>query len=175
MSTGLPLANFSMVSRCQSTISGHAASNACCCSGVRYQYQGCRASTVNGAKMPSRGASMLAHGVGGLAATRYLAVAVVAMTLFGASYVTVVSMNHSAIQRLASDDNRGRITSLWMMTFGICFPLGVLAQGAVAEVLGVRTALALVAGLLAVVLVYLSARHVLGRIDPPVSAAPVPR
>jgi MFS family permease len=113
--------------------------------------------------------------LGGLAATRYLAVAVGAMTVFGASYVTVVSMNHSAIQRLASDDNRGRITSLWMMTFGICFPLGVLAQGAVAEILGVRSALALVAALLAVVLVFVTMRGILPRIDPPVSGAPAPR
>ena len=113
--------------------------------------------------------------IGGLAATPYLAIAVVAMVVFGASYVTVVSIDHSAIQRLASDDNRGRITSLWLMTFGVCFPIGVLAEGAVAEAIGVRGALALVAALLAAVLAFVTLRGLLPRIDPPVNAEPAPR
>jgi MFS family permease len=129
--------------------------------------------------LPSRilagGFVLSALAIGGLAATPYVAIAVVAMVVFGASYVTVVSIDHSAIQRLVADHNRGRITSLWLMTFGVCFPLGVLAQGAVAEIIGVRGALALVAAFLVAVLVFVSLRRLLPRIDPPVSAAPAPR
>jgi MFS family permease len=113
--------------------------------------------------------------IGGLATAPHLAFAVVAMVVFGASYVTVVSIDHSAIQRLVDDEMRGRVVSLWLMTFGVCFPLGVLAEGLLAEAVGVRWALGAVAALLAAALAFVVARGLLPRIDPPVSAAPAPR
>src|SRR5262245_19587408 len=54
-----------MVSRRQATQAGHARSNSACSAEVRYQYQGCFASIVYSAKMPSRSASMFAQFVGG--------------------------------------------------------------------------------------------------------------
>src|SRR4051812_39395526 len=58
-----------MVVRCQSTIGPHAASNSAFLAGLRYQYHACLASTVNRAKMPSRGALMFAQFVGELPLT----------------------------------------------------------------------------------------------------------
>ncbi|MGH9026080.1 MAG: MFS transporter [Acidimicrobiia bacterium] len=124
---------------------------------------------------PSRilayGFVLSALAVGGLAVAPTLAPAVGAMVLFGAAYVIVVSIDHSAIQRLADDHNRGRVTSLWLMTFGVFFPIGVLAEGAAAEAFGVRVALGGVAALLVAVLVFVFARRLLPRINPATDAS----
>src|SRR5882724_9563204 len=63
---GLWSANFLMVSWYQATMGGHASSKAACSAAVRYQYQACLASRVYRAKMPSRGAAMVAQFTGGL-------------------------------------------------------------------------------------------------------------
>src|SRR6266498_1714653 len=51
----------------QATMGRHASSNSACSAEFRYQYQGCLASIVNRAKMPSCGASMFAQFTGGFA------------------------------------------------------------------------------------------------------------
>lgn len=102
----------------------------------------------------------------GLGLAPALGVGIVFMVIFGAAYVTVVSVDHSAIQTLTDDHIRGRITSLWLMVFGTCFPLGTLLQGVIADAVGVRTVLVGSASLVALALVALAFRHLLPRIDP---------
>jgi len=108
----------------------------------------------------------------GLGLSPGLAVGVVFMVVFGAAYVTVVAVDHNAIQALTDDRIRGRITSLWLMTFGIFFPVGTLLQGVLADAVGVRTVLVGSATLVAVALVFVVARGLLPRIDPATAPAP---
>src|SRR4030095_14357416 len=56
-----------IVLRCQATMGRHALLNSDFWASLRYQYQGCLALIVNSAKMPSRGALMLAQPAGGAA------------------------------------------------------------------------------------------------------------
>jgi MFS family permease len=95
--------------------------------------------------LPSRllggGLALTALSVFGLGLTPGLVVGVVFMVAFGASYVTVVAIDHSTIQALSDDHIRGRVTSLWLMTFGTGFPLGTILMGLIADVVGVRAVL----------------------------------
>lgn len=124
---------------------------------------------VDGVVLPSR---ILATGLGlavasltllGTATT--LPAGIVAMAVFGAAYVTVVAIDHSTIQRLASDRLRGRITSLWLMSFGAFMPAGTLVQGAITDRIGARAVLLGDAALLMVVLLSAATWRVLAHID----------
>ncbi len=97
---------------------------------------------------------------------RALAVGVFFMLAFGASYVTVVAIDHSTIQALSDDHIRGRVTSLWLMTFGTGFPLGTILMGIIADVVGVRAVLVAAGVLVALVLVGFASRRLLPYIDP---------
>lgn len=111
------------------------------------------------------GLGLTSLGLACLAAAPTYALAMVAMAIFGAAYVTVVAINHGAIQRLSDHAHRGRVTSVWLMTFGGCFPLGVITMGAAADRFGARRVLAIDAAIMACVLAYTTARHLLPRID----------
>jgi MFS family permease len=119
---------------------------------------------------PSRllagGLALTAVSVAGLGLAPVLAVGVLFMVAFGASYVTVVAIDHSTIQGLSDDHIRGRITSLWLMTFGTGFPLGTILMGVIADVVGVRAVLVAAGALVALVLVGFASRRVLPYIDP---------
>jgi len=93
-------------------------------------------------------------------------VGVLFMLAFGASYVTVVAIDHSTIQALSDDHIRGRITSLWLMTFGTGFPLGTILMGVIADVVGVRAVLVAAGALVALVLGGFAMRGLLPHIDP---------
>jgi hypothetical protein len=124
---------------------------------------------ADGVVAPSR---MLATGLG-LAAVSLLLLGtasalptgIFAMILFGAAYVTIVAIDHSAIQRLCEDRLRGRVTALWLMSFGACMPGGTLLQSAATDRIGARPVLLVDAGLLAVVLAAGLLLRVLPRID----------
>jgi len=120
--------------------------------------------------VPSRllagGLALAAFAVCGLGLAPVLAVGIVFMALFGAAYVTVVAIDHSAIQSLSDDRIRGRVTGLWLMTFGTAYSLGTITQGAVAEVVGVRAVLVGSAVLVAMLLGVFMARGLLSAIDP---------
>jgi predicted MFS family arabinose efflux permease len=114
----------------------------------------------------------LATGVGfgaaallGLAATTRYAPGVVAMVALGIAYLVVVSIDHGTIQTLTDDEHRGRVTSVWLMTFGLCMPIGVLGQGALADHIGVRSVLAIDGSILLTLLVVLLATRLLSRLD----------
>ncbi len=120
----------------------------------------------------------LATGVGfgsaallGLAAASRYTPGVFAMVALGVAYLVVVSIDHGTIQTLTDDEHRGRVTSVWLMTFGLCMPIGVLGQGALADHLGVRSVLALDGAVLLALLVVLVASGRLRRLDRAVEAA----
>ena len=125
--------------------------------------------------LPSRllagGLALTAASVLGLGLAPGLVFGVLFMVTFGASYVTVVAIDHSTIQALSDDHIRGRITSLWLMTFGTGFPLGTILMGVIADVVGVRAVLVAAGALVALVLTGFAARRLLPYIDPEAATA----
>jgi MFS family permease len=111
--------------------------------------------------------ALTAASVLGLGLAPGVAVGVLFMVAFGASYVTVVAIDHSTIQALSDDHIRGRITSLWLMTFGTGFPLGTILMGVIADVVGVRAVLVAAGVLVALVFAGVTARRLLPQIDVP--------
>ena len=136
--------------------------------------------TLDERVLPSRllagGLALTALSVAGLGLAPGLAVGVLFMVAFGASYVTVVAIDHSTIQALSDDHIRGRVTSLWLMTFGTGFPLGTILMGVIADVVGVRAVLIGAGILVALVLVLVTAQKLLPHIDKgaPVTARAAP-
>ena len=127
--------------------------------------------TIDQRVLPSRllggGLLLTAIAVVGLGVSPGMVVGVVFMVAFGAAYVTVVAINHTAIQSLSEDHIRGRITSLWLMIYGTAFPLGNLLMGIAADAFGVRVVLVTCGALVALALVVLTLRQALPRIDTP--------
>jgi MFS family permease len=125
--------------------------------------------------LPSRllggGLALTAVSVLGLGLAPGLAIGVLFMLAFGASYVTVVAIDHSTIQALSDDHIRGRITSLWLMTFGTGFPLGTILMGVIADVVGVRLVLVAAGALVGLVLLGVAVRGLLPKIDPETATA----
>lgn len=123
---------------------------------------------------PSRllagGLILTAASILGLGLAPVLMVGVLFMVAFGASYVTVVAIDHSTIQALSDDHIRGRVTSLWLMTFGTGFPLGTILMGVIADVVGVRAVLVASSVLVALVLAGVTVRRLLPHIDPDAAA-----
>ncbi|HEY3095469.1 MAG TPA: MFS transporter [Acidimicrobiia bacterium] len=130
--------------------------------------------------LPSRllggGLALTVVSVAGLGLAPGLAVGVLFMLAFGASYVTVVAIDHSTIQALSDDHIRGRITSLWLMTFGTGFPIGTILMGVIADLVGVRAVLVGAGALVALVLLGVTVRGLLPHIDKssPITARAAP-
>ncbi|MST33279.1 MFS transporter, partial [Acidimicrobiaceae bacterium USS-CC1] len=77
-----------------------------------------------------------------------LAVAVAAMVVVGSGYIGVLAGCNTIIQLHAPASLRGRVLGIYMMALGVLYPVGALAQGAVAERVGVRAVTIGGAGLL---------------------------
>lgn len=93
------------------------------------------------------------------------AFALPAMFVAGAAWLTAASSLNTAIQLQVDDHLRGKVMALWLMVFGGAKPIGGLAQGWLAEEIGVRATVAGAGMLLVVVatvllVVYGAARHV---------------
>jgi MFS family permease len=115
--------------------------------------------------------ALAAMSVLGLGLAPGLVVGVVFMLAFGATFVGVIATEHSAIQALSDDYIRGRVTSLWLMTYGAGLPIGTVLMGVAADVAGVRAVLVGAGVLVALALAALIVRGLLPRIDPqPVTA-----
>jgi MFS family permease len=85
----------------------------------------------------------------GLAPDLYLGAAAIA--LVGATYIGVLSGFSTTIQLRAPRALRGRIVGIYMMALGVLYPIGAIAQGAVANRIGLRaTTVAGAAGLIVV-------------------------
>ncbi len=56
--------------------------------------------------------------------------------LFGAAFLLFVSGTNSDIQLQVDERVRGRVISIWMLAFGVMYPIGSLLAGLVAEAWG---------------------------------------
>ena len=54
----------------------------------------------------------------------------------GAGFLAVIATTNTAVQMIVADSMRGRVMSARIMSFTLAFPLGSLAQGALADVWG---------------------------------------
>jgi len=76
-----------------------------------------------------------------------------------------MSVNNTLIQMNITDEVRGRVMSVYMMTFGL-MPLGTLPAGAIAESMGAPFAVTVAGGALAVFIVLMVVlRPVLWRLE----------
>jgi MFS family permease len=60
----------------------------------------------------------------------------VLMFLFGTAYLLVISGTNSDIQLAVDDRVRGRVMSIWMLAFGVSYPVGSLLAGVAASAWG---------------------------------------
>jgi len=100
---------------------------------------------------------------------------IVAIGGTGAGFLMIVATNNSSIQALAREPWRGRVLGIWLMVYGIAYPVGVLVQGVLVDAFGVRSVLLADAAILAGVTVLLAARRSLEATDRAVAALPVAR
>ncbi len=100
-----------------------------------------------------------------LAVSTSVAAGVVTMVGYGAAYLTIAAMNNTTIQVHSDDRHRGRVTGAWLMTFGTCFPAGVLAQGALVDAIGARAVLIGDSVVMAVLLAIVAGGRLLSAID----------
>ena len=75
----------------------------------------------------------------GFAMAPTLWVGLVFLALAGASSSVYMTLNGTIIQELTPDEYRGRVSSVYMMTWGM-MPIGAVPAGAIAEVWGAPTA-----------------------------------
>lgn len=108
-----------------------------------------------------------AHGVAALAlaAAPVLLLGVAAVLALGVSYLVVLSTANVAVQLLTADAYRGRVASLYWMAFAGGYPIGALVQGWLADLVGVRVAVAIAGGALLLVVAGLHRSRVLGALD----------
>ena len=62
-----------------------------------------------------------------------------ALLLVGAAYIGVLAGCNTIVQLYAPASLRGRMLGSSMMALGVFYPIGALAQGAIANVVGIRT------------------------------------
>jgi sugar phosphate permease len=86
-----------------------------------------------------------------LSATRSFVAAGVVLSLMGFCQAMYFAFNHSIVQLIAPSEIRGRVMSIWMISWGLT-PVGLMPISAVADRLGTPLAFAL-AGSLSLVLV----------------------
>ncbi len=81
-----------------------------------------------------------------------------ALLMTGAGFLAVIATTNTSIQMIVADEMRGRVMSVRVMGFTLAFPLGSLAQGAVAEVWGPQKTVATFGGCLLACAIYLASR-----------------
>jgi MFS family permease len=72
----------------------------------------------------------------GFALSRYFWLSLVLLAVFGAGLIATVASTNTILQTIADDDKRGRIISIYVMTFLGLAPISNFAAGAVAEAIG---------------------------------------
>jgi MFS family permease len=90
---------------------------------------------------------VLGLAMAGFAAAPDLKTAIVMATLIGAGMSVRAAGVQTLVQLAASEDLRGRVLSLYGLGLNTGAALGGLAVGALAEAIGLREAIAVVAGL----------------------------
>lgn len=87
-----------------------------------------------------------------------LLIASAAMVVLGAAYIGVLAGCNTIVQLSAPEELRGRMLGLYMMALGVLYPIGAVAQGWIADVVGIR-AVTVGGGLLLLVLVLVAFRR----------------
>ncbi len=64
--------------------------------------------------------------------------AAASILLVGACYIGVLTGLNTVVQRRAPPQARGRVLGLYMMVLGAIYPVGAVAEGAIAHVVGIR-------------------------------------
>ncbi len=98
--------------------------------------------------------------LGGYSLSPSLWAGAVWLGLVGASYIGVLAGLNTIVQLYAPPQLRGRMLGIYMMALGILYPVGALAQGAIAGRVGIRAMTAIGALLLLALFVGLLARKV---------------
>lgn len=108
------------------------------------------------------GLGILAAGLAGFAASPTAVVAIAALTLSGVGFLLAVTALTTELQQRVDDALRGRVMALWGVAFLGSRPLAALIDGAVADLVGPRTAAATAAALTAAVAawVYFARRRI---------------
>lgn len=86
------------------------------------------------------GAAMVVNGfaVAGFGAVSNVVPAAVTMAIAGAAMLVTVANLNTSVQLLVPEALRGRLMALYIMTFTGAYPVGALAQGALADIVGPR-------------------------------------
>jgi MFS family permease len=92
-------------------------------------------------------------------------VGAVALLLVGAAYIGVLAGCNTIVQLYAPTALRGRILGIYMMALGILYPIGALAQGAIADVFGIRAVTVGGAAVLFALLVTVLRRRIPANLD----------
>jgi predicted MFS family arabinose efflux permease len=119
------------------------------------------------------GALAMAVLIAFLAIVQVAAAAFVIAFLLGAAQITLAQNALVSVQRATPDALRGRVMGIWVMVFQGSSLFGAILAGWVAELAGVREALLVSAGALAVIAILsaLALRHVTWRLDPTARSA----
>ena len=80
-------------------------------------------------------------------------------------FLVIIAVDNSCIQALARDPWRGRVIGIWLMCYGLAYPVGVLVQGWLADRIGLRTLLLGDAVILVAVTLVVVARRTLRSVD----------
>jgi predicted MFS family arabinose efflux permease len=87
----------------------------------------------------------------------------VALLGVGGGFLSLVATTNTAVQMIVTDAMRGRVMSIRIMGFTASYPIGVLLQGAMADVVGPRATVATAGLVIIVVGLLLASRPVLLR------------
>ncbi len=88
-----------------------------------------------------------------------------ALVLVGASYIGVLAGCNTIVQLNAPGAVRGRMLGIYMMALGILYPIGALAQGAIANAVGIRAVTVGGAALLLALVATVLPRHIPDHLD----------
>ncbi|WP_341716259.1 MFS transporter [Micromonospora sp. FIMYZ51] len=115
------------------------------------------------------GLALTVHGLAtlALAAAPTLWSGFAAVLLLGVSYLAVLSNANVTMQVLTPEALRGRVASLYWMAFAGGYPAGALVQSWLADLIGVRWAVALTGLALGLLVVWLRRRRLLEALDGP--------
>ena len=104
-------------------------------------YLASRASVRGLGRVIAGAACLFGAGIMGFALSRFLPLSLACLFLTGFGGMALVASSNTILQTLVDDDKRGRIMSLFSMSFVGVVPIGSLLAGAMAERFGVQATL----------------------------------